>query len=311
MSEMKYADNIISRARALTPEIRAKVEAQLKQKRSTLESTHLMTVDDEMMKGFFYVDCNWLWSGSAQDTIEESHVHDFGEVIGFIGSNRDDPHDLGGEIVIWLDGREEVLTRSCLIYVPAGTVHCPILFKRIDTPVFYVSIAPEDIYKRKLVDGTAITAGGHGSRNYSIITATNERFNVAASGEGIHEPTPRDPSLKSARILHLEDDIVKGAFYVDFVWIYEGSGAAPAPEHSHEWPEVIAMAGCDPELPRHLGGRMSIVLDGETHIIEKSSLVCIPAGLSHCPWKFLDIKKPTLVFSTGPQGMYTGTHKKD
>ena len=52
-------------------------------------------------------------------------------------------------------------------------------------------------------------------------------------------------------------------------------------------------------------------VDDETHVITKSSLVCIPKGLKHCPWKFLDIKKPTLVFSAGPSAMYSGSHKSD
>jgi hypothetical protein len=105
--------------------------------------------------------------------------------------------------------------------------------------------------------------------------------------------------------------MVKGSFYVDFVWIWEGTGGAPAPEHTHEWPELIAMAGADPAHPHDLGGKMSIVLGDETHYTEKSTLVCIPKQTKHCPWLFHDIKRPTLVFSAGPQGMYSGSHKKE
>ncbi len=123
-------------------------------------------------------------------------------------------------------------------------------------------------------------------------------------------PPPRPSTVKSARILHIEDDMVKGSFYVDFVWIWEGTGGAPAPEHTHEWPELIAMAGADSAHPHDLGGEMSIVLGGEYHPTTKSTLVCIPKRTKHCPWEFHDIKKPTLVFSAGPQGMYSGSHKK-
>jgi hypothetical protein len=56
---------------------------------------------------------------------------------------------------------------------------------------------------------------------------------------------------------------------------------------------------------------MSIVLEDETHYTEKSTLVCIPKQTKHCPWLFHDIKRPTLVFSAGPQGMYSGSHKKE
>ena len=178
--------------------------------------------------------------------------------------------------------------------------------------MFFVTISPVKKYTRKAEDSqpTSVTARDPSAPKYTIITETKQRFTVASSGEKMPPPPPPGSTLKSARILHLEDDMAKGAFYVDFVWLYEGTGQAPAPPHTHEWPELIAMAGCDPAHPHDLGGKFSIVLGDETHIIEKSSLVCIPKGLMHCPWKFLDIKKPTLVFTAGPQGIYTGSHKK-
>jgi hypothetical protein len=309
MAELKYAKYIITEPKPFAPEIQKKLEAEQATRKSTVKSTRLMSVDDEVVEGFFYVDCNWLWSGSAEDTAEEPHAHDFDEVIGFVGSNRDDPHDLGGEITIWLDDKKEVLTKSCLIFVPAGTRHCPILFNRIDKPIFFVTISPSGKYTR-VGEGEKASAAKSGEGKYTIITETKQRFTVAASDSDTPKGPPRDPSLTATRLLHLEDDIAKGAFYVDFVWIWEGSGGAPAPEHTHEWPELIAMAGCDPAHPHDLGGKMSIVLGDETHIIEKSSLVCIPKGLKHCPWLFHDIKKPTLVFTAGPSAVYTGSHKK-
>jgi hypothetical protein len=313
MARLKYSKYIVTEPKPVPLELKAKFEAERKKRKSTIESTRLLTVDDEIIKDFFYVDCNWLWKGSAEDTVEEPHAHDFDEVIGFIGSNRQDPHDLGGKITIWLDNQEHVLTKSCLIFVPAGTRHCPILFNRIDTPVMFVTISPVKRYSRKAEDqkAAAVAAKDPSTPRYTIITETKARFTVAASGGSTPPPPPPNPSLKSARILHLEDDMAKGSFYVDFVWIYEGTGGAPAPEHSHDWEEVIAMMGADPENPRDLGGPMSIVLGGETHVLTKSCLVCIPKGLKHCPWKFLDIKKPTLIFTAGPSGTYTGSHKKE
>jgi mannose-6-phosphate isomerase-like protein (cupin superfamily) len=312
MSELKYAKNIITEPKPLPPELEEKMKAERAKRKSTVKSTRIMSVDDEIVEGFFYVDCNWLWSGAAEDTAEEPHAHDFAEVIGFIGSNQEDPHDLGGQITIWLDGNKEVLTRSCLIFVPAGTPHCPILFNRIDRPIFFVTMSPTGKYTRTDEGITSnIASKETGEPKYTIITETKQRFTVAASGEKAPPPPPPNPTMKSTRILHMEDDIAKGSFYVDFVWLWEGSGAAPAPEHTHEWPELIAMTGCDPEHPHDLGGEMSIVLGDETHYINKSSLVCIPKGLKHCPWRFTDIRKPTLVFSAGPQGTYSGSHKKD
>lgn len=316
MSELKYSRYIITEPKPFPPELMKKLEAERPKRRSTVQTTHLLSVDDDILKGFFYLDCVWLWKGAAEDTVEESHNHDFDEVIGFIGSSREDPHDLGGEITIWLDDEKKVLTRSCLIYVPAGVKHCPIQFNRIDRPVFFITISPVGKYIRTPRTGETVPeaqptgpAAAGAKPRYTIVTETKAKFSVAASGA----PPERPPGMnqKSTRILHLEDDMAEGSFYIDFVWIWEGVGGAPAPEHSHEWPEIIGMVGADPENPNDLGGPMSIVLGDETHLITKSSLVCIPKGLKHCPWKFLDIRKPTLVFSAGPSGTYTGSHKKE
>jgi hypothetical protein len=98
---------------------------------------------------------------------------------------------------------------------------------------------------------------------------------------------------------------------VDFVWIYEGSGQAPMGLHDHEWPELIAMTGCDPEHPYDVGGTFSIDLEGETHYISRSTLICIPAHVMHCPWKFLEVKKPTLAFTASPSSMYYSSEKDE
>jgi hypothetical protein len=146
-------------------------------------------------------------------------------------------------------------------------------------------------------------------KKYTIIDHTKERFSVGGDfKEAPRPPTPR--TSKGARILHIEEDMVPGSFYVDFVWIFEGSGSAPAPEHTHEWPELIAWAGADPNRPRQVSGPMSIVLEDETHSTDLSTLVCIPKQTKHCPWLWQNIRTPNLNFSAGPQGMYSGSHKK-
>lgn len=309
---MKYSKCIITEPEPACNELQGMETAPEYGAGSGLKTTHLLTVNENIMPDFFSVDCSWIWSGASGKPAGKAHWHGYDEVIGFIGSNRQDPYRLGGEIHIWLAGKEEALDKTCLIFIPAGTEHFPVIFKQIDAPVFFVSIAPLNKKSAQARTGQQRETNAAESKPaYTIIKELKKDFSVAASGGKNLPPPPRNPNLKSTRILHLEEDIVKGAFYVDFVWIYEGTGQAPAPEHSHEWEELIAMVGSDPSHPHDLGGPMSIVLGDEDHVVNKSCLVCIPKGLKHCPWKFLDIKKPTLVFTAGPSGMYTGTHKKD
>ncbi|MBN2238212.1 MAG: hypothetical protein JW712_00430 [Dehalococcoidales bacterium] len=305
MTAQKYANYIISEPKPVPPEVQAEFEAKRKESTSTIRSTHVMTVDNDIVPGMFYVDAVWMWGGSSDEKVEEPHVHEFDEVIAFIGSDQSDPQSLGGEITIWLDGEKHVLNKTCLIFVPAGAAHCPIIFNRIDKPIFFATISPSTVYTRKAI--TEEEAKGLGPK-CQIIDKVAE-FN----GAGTDSPPPQRPpdsDIEGARVMHLEDHIAKGSFYVDFVWIYKGNGGAPAQPHNHDWMELIAMAVCD-ENSNELDDKMTVDLEGETYDIKKSSLVCIPAGVEHCPWKFIDIRKPVLVFTAGPSPNYTGSHRPE
>ncbi len=104
----------------------------------TIDRTLLLGIQDSILKGAFFVGCEIIWglTGDGPVTIETPHRHDFDEIIGFAGCDRRSPRALGGEIELWLGGEPHVLTRSCLIFVPRRLEHCPIYFRRVDTPIF-------------------------------------------------------------------------------------------------------------------------------------------------------------------------------
>jgi len=113
---------------------------------STVRGTRL--VDLDRVPGGFYADFGWLWSGSAKGYSVEEHSHDFDEVIGFIGTKggETDPHELGGEMEVWLGGEKYLITKSCLIFVPKGLKHCPLRFNRIDAPILFFSVGMTNTY---------------------------------------------------------------------------------------------------------------------------------------------------------------------
>jgi hypothetical protein len=101
-------------------------------------STRMMYLDSEVIKGAFYVECVWFWPTEEEDTSSpDPHTHDYDEVIGFFGTNRDDPRELGAEIELWIDGEKNLMTESFLAFIPAGIVHCPLKILQINRPVFH------------------------------------------------------------------------------------------------------------------------------------------------------------------------------
>ena len=86
--------------------------------------------------------CNRLYK-------HDEHSHDFDELIGFIGSNPDDPYDLGGVIEIGINGELHRLTRSSIIFMPAGMKHLPLSILELRRPILHFSVSMNPTYYAK------------------------------------------------------------------------------------------------------------------------------------------------------------------
>ena len=142
MAESKYGKYIITKTKPglKLPSYRHETKEIVDRK------TSLIYLDDEVIKGAFYVECVWYWRGT--DTPEVgAHTHPFDEVITFFGTNPEDPHDLYGEVELWLEDEKHILTKSCLVFVPKGMKHCPLIIRRVDRPIFHFTAGPGGSYE--------------------------------------------------------------------------------------------------------------------------------------------------------------------
>ena len=101
-------------------------------------------MDDRIIPGSFYVEAVWVLGSIPRSHPEHSHDHD--EIVGFVGSNMDDPTDLGAEIDFVVDGVKTTITKTCFIHVPAGVKHGGLCFRKIDRPVFQIAMSPMKAY---------------------------------------------------------------------------------------------------------------------------------------------------------------------
>jgi len=62
----------------------------------------------------------------------------------FIGTNREDPDDLGAEVEFWLGEEQEVdkliFNTSSLVFVPRGLLHMPIIYRKVEKPFLLVVV---------------------------------------------------------------------------------------------------------------------------------------------------------------------------
>ncbi|UCD09860.1 MAG: hypothetical protein JSU79_04235, partial [Dehalococcoidales bacterium] len=75
----------------------------------------------------------------------------------------------------------------------------------------------------------------------------------------------------ATRILWLDEDVVPGSFQINCSW-YRKPNEKPAQAHTHDYDEVIAFFGSDPDNPYNLHGEVEFWIEDEKYILDKSTL---------------------------------------
>ena len=113
----------------------------------------LLSLDNSVLPGSFYTEAVWVWPGGVgvyPETAEpNSHAHDYDETVAFFGTDFKNPHDLCGEIEFWMEDEKLVLTRSCLIFVPKGMYHCPLVIHQVEKPIFHFATGAGSAYMQE------------------------------------------------------------------------------------------------------------------------------------------------------------------
>jgi len=93
------------------------------------------------------------------------HTHKDPEVLVAIGTNPDDPRDLGAELELYMGEEMEkhVITESTLIYIPANLLHCPFRVTRVNRPFLFI----QSQYAPKLTE-----------KSYAKLIAEKDRENM-------------------------------------------------------------------------------------------------------------------------------------
>jgi hypothetical protein len=97
--------------------------------------------------------CQFLYSIQDKARVDEAtpHIHDFPIIMTFVGANPRNIFDFDAEIEFYIGGEKQVITSPASISVPAGTAHCPLIFKRVGKPFAWMEIMLTDNYSRREV----------------------------------------------------------------------------------------------------------------------------------------------------------------
>jgi mannose-6-phosphate isomerase-like protein (cupin superfamily) len=144
MAEMKYARFIVTEPMA--------EEHGYEVKDGPDVMSAMAYLDGGVIPGAFYAETHWFHKPTKYSP--KKHAHDFDEILAFMGGDAAQPTELNGEVELYIEDERHVLTKSCLVYIPAGVNHCPMNFLRVDRPIFHFSTGTSTrAYERDGDDG--------------------------------------------------------------------------------------------------------------------------------------------------------------
>jgi len=130
-----------------------------------------------------------------------------------------------------------------------------------------------------------------------IVTGAKADLNLPS----FRHETTEESGGNSTRLIYLDAEVVPGAFYSECAWFWSasGPGRVEAEAHTHSFDELIAFFGTKREAPRDLCGEIELWLENEKHVITKSFVAVIPAGMKHCPLIVRRVDRPIFHFTIG------------
>ena len=136
--EAKYGKYIVQELKTnrFSPEFAAKYATY---------ATRILWMDDQVVEGAFQMNCCWFVKVPEKQMYFQ-HQHDVPEIIGLFGGDFKNQHDMGAEVEFWMEDEKYTITKSCMIFVPAGVKHCPLILKRVDRPIFHFTVVTSSQY---------------------------------------------------------------------------------------------------------------------------------------------------------------------
>ena len=101
-------------------------------------------------------------------------------------------------------------------------------------------------------------------------------------------------------IAWMDSSVAEGACSFECIWYYKPMEGPPAHVHEDSC-EILGYFGSDPHDPYNLNGEIIYTIDGEEYSITESTLIFLPKGLPHSPYRVVRVDKPIFHFAVLPE----------
>ena len=111
-------------------------------------------LDDTVIKGSYFYMIHWVIPNPDYEMPvgHPPHIHKDAELLFHIGTNPDDPTDLGAEVEIYMGPELErhVFNKSTVIYIPPNFIHCPWRPLKTVRPWIFIEVNQGVMHTEKL-----------------------------------------------------------------------------------------------------------------------------------------------------------------
>jgi hypothetical protein len=233
------------------------------------------------------------------------HVHDFDQIMFFLGSDMNDLSELGAEVELCVGPELEthMITCSTAIAIPRGFPHFPATINRLDKRIIYMEVSVTPDYSE-----SALSTDRKPSEPVGMRSQYSKNFFpllFKRKGAWTYGPTNRDDGGGSISLLSTRDA------GIDFVMFYENMKKAPyrlCPDpdrpHAHPTTQIMLFLGTDTDNLNELGATFEICLgkELERHEFTSPTAVVTPPFLPHWPGGLLKCSRPILMVDVHPFG---------
>jgi hypothetical protein len=267
------------------------------------------TLDGEILGLDAHIEYGAYWAAGSMGAAPYSpHVHDFDQVMLWLGADPADMGELGAEVELCLgaEGEKHMITTSTAVAVPKGLPHFPAYITRMDKRFIFLTVSCTPEYKetplradKKIFEKTPVMMFTSKYRDNII------NISFMRKGAWTYGPKNRDDSGGSLAFIRGRDTLF------DFLIMCESIKRAPyrfGPDpdkpHVHPRPEVLFFMGTDLNDLSQLGAEVEICLgkEMERHLITAPTAVVIPGGLAHNPLVITRIDRPMILTDVRPFG---------
>lgn len=111
-------------------------------------------IDGNCVPGSFQMNtCFWMKpnaemiKSSPNSQVAQPHHHPYPEILGFVGTDPENPLELGGVVEFWVDGECHRITKSTMVFLPPNLPHCPLMtIEQGDKPILHFSVVMNETY---------------------------------------------------------------------------------------------------------------------------------------------------------------------